>query len=94
MQEIKKIGILSVGKIGLFFGIVLGLVLGLVAALVSNYASSTLTAQAGLGAYGWWSLIIFPVLYGILYFIGGVIGAALYNLFASWVGGVKIEFKK
>jgi hypothetical protein len=94
MQEIKKIGVLSAGKIGLFFGIILGLFMGIVAAVVSNYSSATLTAQAGLGSYGWLSLIIFPILYAIIYFIAAIISAALYNLFASWVGGVKIELSK
>ena len=30
-------------------------------------------------------------MYGIIGFIGGAIGALLYNLFAGMVGGVEIE---
>ena len=34
-----------------------------------------------------------PVLYGALGFIGGAIGALLYNLFAKWVGGFELEME-
>lgn len=35
--------------------------------------------------------IVFPIFYGIFGFIFGVIGAALYNLIAKWVGGIEFE---
>jgi hypothetical protein len=36
-------------------------------------------------------MIAIPIIYGIIGFIGGAIGALLYNLFAGMVGGVEIE---
>jgi hypothetical protein len=35
-----------------------------------------------------------PIIYAIMGFIMGVIGAWLYNLIAKWVGGVQIELEK
>lgn len=32
-----------------------------------------------------------PIFYGILGFIMGAIGAALYNLFAKWIGGIEVQ---
>jgi hypothetical protein len=32
-----------------------------------------------------------PLLYGAFGFVGGAIGALLYNLFAKWVGGFELE---
>jgi hypothetical protein len=36
--------------------------------------------------------ILFPVIYGVMGFIAGMISALLYNLMAKWVGGVEMEF--
>jgi hypothetical protein len=35
--------------------------------------------------------IFMPVIYGVMGFVGGIIAAALYNLFASWFGGIEVE---
>ena len=35
--------------------------------------------------------ILMPVIYGVMGFIGGVIGAAVYNLDARWIGGIELE---
>ena len=34
-------------------------------------------------------VILIPILYGVLGFIGGIISAAIYNLIASWTGGIE-----
>lgn len=35
--------------------------------------------------------IFMPIIYGVMGFVGGIIAAALYNLFAQWIGGIEIE---
>jgi len=35
--------------------------------------------------------LFMPVIYGVMGFIFGVIGAALYNLVANWIGGIEVE---
>jgi len=35
--------------------------------------------------------IFMPVIYGVMGFIFGVIGAAIYNLVARWIGGIEVE---
>jgi hypothetical protein len=51
-----------------------------------------------LGAMGWMfggmAIIIYPIFYGVIGFLSGVIGGALYNLFVKWVGGIKVELKQ
>jgi len=40
------------------------------------------------------AIIILPIMYGIFGFIGGAIGAWIYNLVAGWIGGIEIELEK
>jgi hypothetical protein len=95
MIKIKKIGVLSLGKVfGILYAL-MGLIMGAVITLVSLFtavAFSKYTA-AGLGGmfFGIGSVIILPIFYGIMGCIAGVITAFLYNLIASWVGGVEVE---
>ena len=86
MAELKRIGPVSFAKIhGLImglFGIIIGALYGIIA-MVAPTASP-------LGLFG---IILFPIAYGLLGFLGGLLGAALYNLASKWVGGLEIEIK-
>ena len=35
--------------------------------------------------------IFMPIIYGVMGFVGGIIAAALYNLFARRIGGIEVE---
>ena len=62
--------------------------LGLVAAVffvLAALAGNQVGVATGLA-------IAFPLLYAAGGFIGGYIGAALYNLVAQWTGGIEFEF--
>jgi hypothetical protein len=37
--------------------------------------------------------ILFPILYGLMGFAAGAIGALLYNLFAKWLGGIELQLQ-
>ena len=101
MAVIKRISPGSAFKIGLvvyaFIGLLIGLFvacLSLIAGSVGRFASGGLTAPAAFGmGFGLASIIIFPILYGL---IGGIvvsIVAAIYNLAAGWVGGLQIDLE-
>jgi len=97
-MELKKIGILSLGKIAGLFGIIYGLILGIFYSFV--YSKSSVLASLGqqipavITTLGYASIIVMPIIIGIIYFVVGIIGALIYNLLASRVGGVKLEFKE
>lgn len=92
LQEvaIRKIGIFSVAKYLAIFGILSGLLLGIVLTAVffqfpqiSNY----------MGAYSWvgnYLMILPPVVFGISWFILGIIGILIYNIFARFIGGIRL----
>lgn len=88
---IKRVGVLRLAV----FQSALMAAFGLFAALLILMFSTLLgahTQQAGLfGAMGIAALIVLPIMYGVIGFIAGAIGGALYNLVAGVVGGIEIE---
>jgi hypothetical protein len=92
--EIRSIGILSCAKLmGALYGI-LGLIIGAFmtlfsmagAALSNNGQNAGLVM--GLGAA---SIVLIPITYGIIGFIGGIIMSFFYNVIAGMVGGIEIK---
>ena len=103
-MTIRRFSVFSVAKIQGFLGFVIGLLIGVVYGLIFmifGAAISSLAPQAdsqamgGVGAIviGLIIMIAVPVFYGILGFIGGAIGALVYNLAAGVVGGLKFELE-
>ena len=93
MTELKKLGVLSVAKISALLAIVFGLIIGILVAILGEIIDS-LTGITNFGAgKGFFTIIIFPIMYGIFGFILGAIVALLYNLFARLVGGINMKLK-
>lgn len=93
MKELKRVGVLSVGKvfaaicaiIGLFFGLMYGIVFGFTVGIASSAILGVVT--------GLFMMILTPIGFGVMGFIEGVIIAAIYNLIAGKIGGIELEFK-
>jgi hypothetical protein len=94
MHVIKSVGVLSMAKImGLMYGC-MGLIFApffLLFGLIGSLAGQDRTPFAGI--FGVVFAILMPILYGVLGFIFGAIGALLYNLFAKLVGGFELEME-
>ena len=86
MKEVKRIGVLSLGKIFGIVGAIFGVIAGLLLALFGGALG-----EPFLGGNWFVQLIGLTIFYAIASFVGGVIYAALYNLVAGWVGGVEVE---
>jgi hypothetical protein len=91
---IKRVGPVSCAKIsgtlyaamGLIFGAIFSMV-ALAGGLASNSSNS-----AGLGAlFGVGAIVVLPICYGLIGFVGTLIAAALYNLLANVVGGIQMD---
>lgn len=98
-MRVTRIGVLSAAKMyavlmgffGLIFGAILALVslLGAGVAATSDDGASALAFGLGIGA-----VIALPIMYGLLGFISGLIGAWIYNVVAGLVGGLEIELSQ
>jgi hypothetical protein len=91
-RRIKRIAPLQLGKmLAVGYGL-LGLIF-IPFFLLTTIASSRLPAEqrTGFMAMGVGFALFAPILYAGFGFIAGVIGAAIYNLVARWVGGIDVE---
>jgi hypothetical protein len=94
---LKSVGVLSVGKIMGVLYAVMGFIIGCfmsLAAVAGVAANQGPNANAGMGimALGAGAIILAPIMYGGMGFIGGIISAALYNLLAGVIGGIEMNF--
>ena len=89
MAVLKRLGVISVAKIEAVIMAAVGLILGIFVIIASSIAG-----LYGVGTrYGMLSIIILPIIYGIIGFVAGAIGAFLYNVIAQYVGGIEMEFE-
>ena len=99
--RIKKLGVLSVAKIYASIMLVISLLIsipyGLIIIIYSLVGGSVVGGNAGF-AVGGGGVVIgivvmigLPIFYSIIGFIGGALGAVLYNIFSNFVGGIEIE---
>src|SRR3954468_5822284 len=91
---ITRVGPVSCAKIAGTLYAILGLLIGGVFSLVSvvgGFGSNTSGAGAIGAIIGVGSIIVCPISYGAVGFIGSLIGAWLYNALAGLVGGIQID---
>lgn len=92
-KEITYIQPKSAGKIlGVLYAI-FGLVFGLFFTLISIFTSSASGNSAEGIIFGFGSVIVLPILYGVMGFLAGVLGAIIYNFIAKKVGGLKLDLQ-
>lgn len=96
---VKRIGVLSLGKVmGAIYG-GMGLLFGLIFSFVSLLGLAFGAALQDTGGFesmfgllfGVGAVVLLPVFYGLMGFLAGLLTAALYNLAARFVGGLELE---
>jgi len=93
MTELKKVGVFSAAKISAILMAIFGLI-GAIIILILGAAIAPVVESLGLVEFGIAAVIIVPIMYGIIGFLLGAVGAFFYNLIAGWIGGIKMEFAK
>ena len=88
---IKRVEPVSFAKVMGTLYALLGLVLGVIFYLIGSAIGGLAGGVMPFGGVGLAAIIIAPIVYGCIGFVASLIGAALYNLVAGWVGGVVIQ---
>ena len=100
--QIKRVGVFSCAKmysitlaaVGLLIGIIYGLIfMVLGGAMLAGGGSNSGMAGGSSFVIGLVMMIAIPVFYGIIGFIGGIVGALVYNVAAGIVGGIELELE-
>jgi hypothetical protein len=93
-HELKTLDILSTGKIiGILYAAMMllfvpfALIFMVVGIIGGISGEEEMFGMAVMGAF----FLFSPVIYGVMGFIMGVIGALVYNLVAKWFGGLVFE---
>jgi hypothetical protein len=91
-RRIKRFAPLQLGKMmALGYGI-MGLLFCPIFLLMSLFSAHLPNQQrVGMLAFGTGFALLMPVLYAVMGFIFGVVGAFIYNILAKWVGGIEVE---
>lgn len=100
-KELKRIDPLSAGKMLMMIYGILGAIIGIVYSImififgsIAGVSNDKVILGVAGGAFG--GLLIgafFVVMYALIGFLAGIIGAAIYNLVAKKVGGLKLELE-
>ena len=92
---VRRIGALSLAKMMGALDALLGLIIGAFVSLFALVGASLMQSAGGSGGlkmlFGVGAIIVFPILYGVIGFITGLICGALYNVVARIAGGIEIE---
>jgi hypothetical protein len=100
--QIKRVGVFSCAKmyaitlaaVGLIFGIIYGLIfMVLGGAMMAGGGRDASTAGASSLVIGLIMMVAIPIFYGVLGFIAGLVGGAIYNVAARTVGGIELELE-
>jgi hypothetical protein len=95
---IRRVGPLSCAKIFGILQALVGLMMGGIFFLISLIGTFATAADAPFGPlrafFGVAAIFFFPVLYGCMGFLVGLVGAALYNVLADSIGGIQVDLSE
>ena len=102
-MTIRRFGVISVAKMygllmfifGLIFGVLYGLFFIIFGAAMSAMGGRSEATVSGVSSVvvGIVMMIGIPIMYGVLGFIMGAIGALIYNAMSGIIGGVKFDLE-
>jgi len=90
--EIRRISIRSAFKLAMVLYGLIGFLVGLVLAVAASVEVPPGTEPNILTRLGFWSIAVFPVVYGLAGGVTAAVAVALYNAGASLVGGLRLDF--
>ena len=102
MAKLKRIGVLKtayfMGLSGIIIGFIFALLLGIFYSIIFSY-SYTEVLESGLLSeedltFNWLNLLWYPLIYGIMMFLSGLIFTPITNLILKIIGGIDLDLEK
>ncbi len=91
---IKRLDVMSCGVMLGALYVIIGLVVGAIFFMISIAGLAIGGQQAAGGLVGGIAaIVLLPLFYGAMGFIGGIIFALLYNLIAGMAGGIRMDLE-
>ncbi|WP_422359852.1 hypothetical protein [Reichenbachiella sp.] len=91
MIRVKKFGVIQTAKVVAIIYVIVSFVIVMPFALIGSMLSEEFFPEfVDMGAA---ALLMIPIMYGIIGFIFTAIGCVVYNLIASFTGGIEIEME-
>ncbi len=92
---LRRIGPLSAAKISGVLYVVIGFIAGIFMAMMSLFMPTPEETGFALNLFfGFGALVFMPIFYGVMGFLAGLVGAAIYNLVAGVIGGLEMDFEE
>ena len=92
---IKRIGPVSCAKVSALLYALIGLIFGAILSLVALVGGAIGGATGGSGGMGMimgvGAIVLLPIVYACVGFVGTLIAAALYNFAAGITGGIEMD---
>ena len=88
---IRRLGPLSCAKVAGLVYLILGLVFGACLSLLSLLGFAGGTTSVLQGCSGAAAIVVLPIFYGLLGFLGTLIMASLFNLVVGITGGIEVD---
>ena len=91
-RRLKSIAPLQLGKIlAVIYGVIGVLFIPFFLSLSAVSAHLPAGQRSGVMALGVGIALAMPLLYAVMGFVCGALGALIYNLVAKWMGGIEVE---
>ncbi|WP_420583232.1 hypothetical protein [Reichenbachiella sp.] len=91
MIRVKKFGVLQTAKVAAIIYAIVSFVVFLPFALIGTMFTDEFFPE--FSEFGPVALLFIPLMYGLIGFIFTAIGCVVYNLIASFTGGIEIEME-
>ncbi|MBI3623476.1 hypothetical protein HY212_05360 [Candidatus Pacearchaeota archaeon] len=95
MARIKRFDVLRMasfmGIYGLFIGLIAALLMGMIISALMTYVSGGLGGTSSSSSFNWLNLVLFPIIYGVIGFISGLILTPIINLILKIIGGIGLD---
>ena len=91
MSCAKVSGLLYAGM-GLIFGAFFSIVMMSIGSAMPDDDTQMMGPFFG-AIFGVGAIVMMPIFYGILGFVGGGLAAVVYNLVAGWTGGIELDVR-